>query len=302
MDDGSNDSSPMICERYSATDSRFRTIHKTNGGVSSARNAGIDLAKGEYLMFVDSDDALLPNALSAMTEGLNGEDMVLGGYITFIDSMPRNEIFPHHSRSWAGNEMNDFFESNIRHNCEMLDAPWAKLFRRKALGGLRFNENLSYAEDKLFVFSFMASSESVRTCSELVYGYHLRPGSLGSDLYSDRHIMQLRRFLPAYKDVLGQLSARYPDAMRLNRLYHEDLVGRYICRILNIFLTRRTSLLSEQFLGELYAMMDADRRLGLFSVRPGQILNIFVYRICSISVASMFYRTVASLVSLFRRR
>lgn len=56
VDDGSTDSSPLICDRYSATDPRFRTIHKKNGGVSSARNAGLDLAKGEFIMFVDSED------------------------------------------------------------------------------------------------------------------------------------------------------------------------------------------------------------------------------------------------------
>ena len=58
VDDGSTDSSPLTCDRYSSTDARFRTIHKPNGGVSSARNAGIDLAKGEYLMFVDSETSL----------------------------------------------------------------------------------------------------------------------------------------------------------------------------------------------------------------------------------------------------
>ena len=56
VDDGSTDSSPLICDRYSATDPRFRTLHKPNGGVSSARNAGLELAKGEYIMFLDSDD------------------------------------------------------------------------------------------------------------------------------------------------------------------------------------------------------------------------------------------------------
>ena len=80
VDDGSTDSSPMICDRYSATDPRFRTIHKPNGGVSSARNAGLCLAKGEYIMFLDSDDVLLPAALEDMMESLSGEDIVIGGY------------------------------------------------------------------------------------------------------------------------------------------------------------------------------------------------------------------------------
>ena len=74
VDDGSTDSSALICDRYSATDPRFRTVHKSNGGVSSARNAGLNLAKGEYIMFVDSDDALASDALEALTSKLNGED------------------------------------------------------------------------------------------------------------------------------------------------------------------------------------------------------------------------------------
>ena len=66
VDDGSTDSSPMICDRYSATDSRFRTIHKANGGVSSARNAGLDLAKGEYVILLScSRDCLARISLSA---------------------------------------------------------------------------------------------------------------------------------------------------------------------------------------------------------------------------------------------
>ena len=94
VDDGSSDSSPLICDRYSATDPRFRTIHKANGGVSSARNAGLNLAKGEYVMFVDSDDALLPDALERMFEEVVDEDIVIGGYTTYIGGIPGKEVLP----------------------------------------------------------------------------------------------------------------------------------------------------------------------------------------------------------------
>lgn len=302
VDDGSSDSSPMICDRYSATDPRFRTIHKANGGVSSARNAGIDLARGEYLMFVDSDDALLPGALKAMTDSLEGEDMVLGGYVTYIDSVPRKELNPPLARSWTGEDMNGFFDSHIRRNCEMLDAPWAKLFRRKAVAHMRFDERLDYAEDKLFVFSFLASCSSVRTCRDMVYAYHLRAGSLGSDVVSDRHLLRLRRFLPSYAAVLKRLEERYPQSRKLAGLYHRDLVGRYICRILNIFITRRTSLLTDDFLKEIYGMMDADAGLGVFSLRPGQVFNILIYRCCTPKTAVAVYKPVATVVSLFRHK
>lgn len=302
VDDGSSDASSLISDRYSSTDPRFRTIHKTNGGVSSARNAGIDLAKGEYLMFVDSDDALPPGAIKAMTEGLDGEDMVLGGYVTYIDSVPKKEMNPRETRTFGGSQMNEFFNSNIRKNCEMLDAPWAKLFRRKAVGALRFNEKLSYAEDKLFVFAFMASCSSVRSCKDMVYAYHLRRGSLGSDIVSDRHLMQLRRFLPAYSAVLNRLVERYPDCRSIAGLYHNDLVGRYICRILNIFFTRRSPLLTDDFLSELYSMMEKDSSLSVFSLRKGQVLNLMMFKYMSVRRAVKTYRFSSAVISFFRKR
>ena len=88
VDDGSTDSSPLICDRLSSTDSRFRTIHKSNGGVSSARNAGIALAQGEYVTFIDSDDILAPGALKALVEATAGSpDLVVGGFDIYQDEI-----------------------------------------------------------------------------------------------------------------------------------------------------------------------------------------------------------------------
>ena len=83
VDDGSTDSSSLICDRYSSTDPRFITLHQSNKGVSAARNAGKNMAQGEYLMFLDADDALLPYALDSLADSATGEDVVLGGYATF---------------------------------------------------------------------------------------------------------------------------------------------------------------------------------------------------------------------------
>ena len=66
VDDGSTDDSPQICDYYAKKDDRFRVIHKANGGLSSARNAGLDDAAGEYIAFVDSDDVILPDYLTIL--------------------------------------------------------------------------------------------------------------------------------------------------------------------------------------------------------------------------------------------
>lgn len=301
VDDGSTDSSPMICDRYSATDSRFRTIHKKNGGVSSARNAGLDLAKGEYVMFVDSDDALVPDSLEMMFDNLAGEDIAVGGYTVYIEGTPGREVLPRKNASYKGEDMNLFYDENIRRNCEMLDAPWSKIFRRKVIGDLRFCEELNYAEDKLFVFSFLAECSSAYTCSFPVYAYHIRAGSLGSDVRSDRHLIQLRRFLPMYAEVIDSLILRYPSNRKLNALYHKDVVGRYLCRILNLFMTTRTRLLTVDYLEWVYGMMDADKELRVFSVRTGQIFNVILYRIGKVKFSIGIYRFISRMVSLFRK-
>lgn len=299
VDDGSTDSSPLICERYSATDPRFRTVHKENGGVSSARNAGLDLAKGEFVMFVDSDDVLLPDALERMFENVLEEDMILGGFTAFIAGVPHKEVLPHYDRVYRGGEMTSFYQDNIRRNCEMLDAPWAKLFRRKTIGSLRFCDDLKYAEDKLFVFGFLTGCRSVRTCHVPVYGYYIRPGSLGSDLTSDSHLVQLRRFLPRYAVILSELSQTCPSSDKLLSLYHKDIVCRYVFRILNIFLRRRTSMLDEDYIGFVYDIMDKDPSLGILSVRAGQMLNVLLYKICRPKLTIRFYRFTSHLISVF---
>lgn len=302
VDDGSTDSSSLICDRYSATDPRFRTIHKPNGGVSSARNAGLNLAKGEYVMFVDSDDALAPGALNAMMASLGGEDLVVGGFIEYIGDIPHRNVAPDAVVSYSEENLTDFFEANVRRNCEMLDAPWAKMYRRKALADLRFNETLSYAEDKLFVFEFLTSCKSILTCSQTVYNYYLRPGSLGSDIRSDRHIVQLNSFLPLYADLLLKLNARFPSSEKVASLYHKDIVGRYVCRLLNILATRRTAFCNSEFIVGLYSLMREDKEIGVFSVRMGQIVNLMLFEIGSPSFTASVYRFTSGLVSCFKRK
>ena len=108
VDDGSTDSSPLICDRYSATSARFRTLHKPNAGVSSARNAGLDIAEGAYVMFVDSDDALAPGALSSMIKDVSGEDMLLGGYSVYVDGIPVKDVCPLRAASYCRDEMDGF--------------------------------------------------------------------------------------------------------------------------------------------------------------------------------------------------
>ena len=96
VDDGSTDSSGSICDAYADKDARVRVIHKSNGGVSSARNTGIQMAKGAYIFFVDSDDILEPEFLSEFSPLLaDGTDLALCGNVCFYpDGREETEHLP----------------------------------------------------------------------------------------------------------------------------------------------------------------------------------------------------------------
>ena len=302
VDDGSTDSSPLICDRYSATDPRFRTLHKPNGGVSSARNAGLELAKGEYVMFLDSDDAFLPYALDDLMDVVAGEDMVVAGYAAFMEGVPVKTVHPRATHSYKSSEYPQFFQDNIRRNCEMLDAPWAKLFKRKAIGATRFYDGLSYAEDKLFVFTVMSKCASIKAFAGDVYAYYMRPGTLGSDISSDKHLQQLYVFLPLYASVLETLVGRCPNTPKVLGLYRKDLIGRYICRVLNVYLTRKTKMLTADNVSVLYEMMSADKKLGIFSIRTGQIFNLLLYKLGKPGFTVAIYKFTSFVASIFRKK
>ncbi len=302
VDDGSTDASPLICDRYSGTDPRFITVHQKNSGVSAARNAGLNLAQGEYVMFLDSDDALLPYALDELMHNLNDEDVVIGGYGMFIENIPKKEVKPKETASYKGSDYPHFFQKNLLRNCEMLDSPWAKLFKRKVIGKTRFCEELTYAEDKLFVFEILAKSSSVMTVSAPVYGYYVRAGSLGSDISSDAHISKIKAFVPKYTSVISSLCQRCPSSTKLQRLYHNDVVGRYMCRILNQFAIRESEHLNEEFLSWVYEMMDADKHLGVFSLRAGQVPNMILYKMRKLSFSIKMYRFFYKTNRIFSRK
>ena len=302
VDDGSTDASSLICDRYSSTDPRFVTLHQPNKGVSAARNAGKNMAQGEYVMFLDADDALLPYALESLADSSTGEDIVVGGYAAFTCGVPSKEVKPKKSVSYKGEDYQKFFAENITRNCELLDAPWAKLFRTKAVRGISFNENLSYAEDKLFVFEALVKCRSARTVSQPVYAYYRRSGSLGSDLSSDKHISKLMQFLPEYIKLVSSLGDLCPSVDTVQKLYHKDVVGRYLCRILNIFATRKSELLNEETVSWVYSLMDADDKSGVFSLRFGQVPNMILYNIHKPSFSVKVYRFCAAVSSLFRKK
>ena len=155
IDDGSPDHSGEICDEYVALDIRVNAIHLSrNGGVSRARNKGLELAKGEWIVFVDADDYVHKDFLQHLLEHSEGQDLVVGGFCKFDSDVYEVFSFEHNMQLKA--------ESLLHFYSEKLDklimrTPWGKLFSRRVIDdhGLRFDPSLSLGEDTKFVFSFL---------------------------------------------------------------------------------------------------------------------------------------------------
>lgn len=160
VDDGSNDNSLKICQSYSLRDQRFRVFHKSNGGVSSARNVGIEQARGEYLYFIDSDDALFCNALEVLLSHMNdGIDLVFSGYVICdndgkeyaVRKKPLSVIVP-------VKKAFDILAYPQKYYIT-LGMPWINLFRKSIIwdNNIRYDERFSIYEDLLFLTKYMTA-------------------------------------------------------------------------------------------------------------------------------------------------
>ncbi len=181
VDDGSSDSSGQICDEWSVRDSRFKVIHTDNEGVSAARNRGLDLASGDYVFFVDSDDAIVPETLDRLVRvSDSGEyDIAASGY-TFIGPDGERDMYisPGHEPSiFPGEEI-------IRHMLTSGDTVWYtcwdKLIKRHLVDKLRF-EPMAH-EDFLFCTELYLNTSRIIFLNESLYRYYNRDGSLSKNI------------------------------------------------------------------------------------------------------------------------
>ena len=232
IDDGSKDGSGGICDEYAAKDNRIRVFHKENGGVSSARNLGLDNAKGEWIYFVDADDEIVPEALQTIFMGMDKQhDVVLCG---FEKCRENGEVVFRYN--------GDVFNKTLtKEECTYavfiydfygyyyLGWMWVWAFRKELIKnhGLRFSEQIQVKEDTLFVVQYVC--RCVKSCffsTKPIYRYY--EASTG--------IMQLskKRFEPKYvtsfkacMEIYHEIRSLYPANHPLSLLAKHTVWDRY---------------------------------------------------------------------------
>ncbi|WP_080843902.1 glycosyltransferase family 2 protein [Cytobacillus gottheilii] len=174
VDDGSTDRSLEICKNYQACDGRIKVIHKTNGGVSSARNVGLLSTNGKYISFVDSDDYLEPNCLSILYEALINNNCDIACSNIICESVNGKEL-----NILKYNESNVIFDVN--HYDMYNRSVYNKLFSSNCLktqyGPLLFDESLYYGEDALFTISAFSNAKNIIRLSNPLYHYVIHENS-----------------------------------------------------------------------------------------------------------------------------
>lgn len=168
IDDGSPDNSIDICKEFVDKDERFRLCRKNNGGVSSARNLGLDNARGEWIVFVDADDMLLPTFLENFNIG--AFDFCIGGYKNFGEN--EKVIIPSHTyKSYDNREIGQALKDICM--VPSILAPWGKVFKSSIIKehSIRFPVGMRNGEDIHFVLEYFSFCKSVEVFDSFNYRY-----------------------------------------------------------------------------------------------------------------------------------
>ena len=178
VDDGSSDRSGEICDQYVQTNTRIKVIHKQNGGLSSARNAGMQLAEGEYILFIDSDDWIDIDALSIIAGNLdNSIDILIFSFIYYFSS--DNQITNNISFLTYIDTTREYAEFVAQNRVYNQCIAWNKVYRKSFLtqNNCNFIEGILH-EDGPFFFNVMSYSGTIKIIDTPLYYY--RKNRLGA--------------------------------------------------------------------------------------------------------------------------
>lgn len=180
VDDGSPDSCPAMCDEFAKRDSRVVVIHKENGGLSDARNAGLDIARGKYICFVDSDDYIAPTMYEVLMKRIVSDksDLAVCEYVRVYDSgekLKNKQLHQKaHNKCYTSNE---FIADLFIHNSGAYVVAVNKLYHKNIFRKLRFPVGKQH-EDEFIIHHVIAQCKKISYIEDELYYYRQREGSI----------------------------------------------------------------------------------------------------------------------------
>lgn len=177
VDDGSPDDCGRICDDYAKGDNRIKVVHKVNGGLTSARNAGLDVAKGEWIMHVDGDDWIDPDMIESLIEAAQatGADLVFGDFTKYGPYAGYYKL-----PTWSS----DKIKSMSKYIAYMMTTIWGSIAKRSLYAdhSLKSPEGISYCEDFHLIVRLCHFAKKVVNVHRPFYHYRYRPTSIMSNM------------------------------------------------------------------------------------------------------------------------
>lgn len=225
IDDGSKDCSSSICDEYNKKYDFFKVIHQKNAGVSAARNAGIELATGKYIMFVDSDDYLSPLAIKIIfNEVVKEFDFAI--FLSYDIKNKKNNYIPElqkYQKTYNVN-LDSVYSAFLKLHSNV---PFAKLFFNKTIKNnqVKFPTDISLGEDLIFNLKMLRLSKCVNYIPEALYMHDESTDGLSK---KNRFIESVNDFDKMYKELL-----EFTETMKLNNSHRKEVIKSILQSVTN---------------------------------------------------------------------
>ena len=222
VDDGSTDRSGSMCDRWAERDERIHVIHQPNGGLSAARNTGLDAMHGELVMMVDSDDVLHPEAVAILLDTMRSyqADIAVGEYTPFegtAQQWHKGSNYPATVYDQTEAILAVFYQQRLTHSA------WGRLYRSSLFDGIRYPVG-RYYEDLAIIYPLLKKCTTVVKSDRPLYGYRQREQSI------------LAAFSPKRADVLDILEKLERQMLREEPKYLKSVRSRLLSAYFNILI------------------------------------------------------------------
>ncbi len=227
IDDGSTDHSSEICDKYAAKDSRIKVIHKENGGQSSARNTGLEIATGKYIGFVDSDDWISTDCfeyLYTLIEKFNA-DAVSADFVFAYENKPfsfQSDKNPKEKIIASAEDILCYYLKQDKMHGKNDFAVWGKLFKRELFHELRFPTSKIF-EDNIINFKLFQKCSRYVKSTKKIYAYFQRDISTTKSILTLKHLA----LIDVSKEMLTIAEKNYPECKKLHNLCKRKIAMSY---------------------------------------------------------------------------
>lgn len=232
IDDGSQDATALILDRYAKQDNRIRVVHIENAGPSKARNIAIDRAQGDWILFVDSDDWVDTNILSKLDLSITSPDIIFFGFKRYYEHAPQEVCIPNNYKT-EGEQVYSQLKELLNSKNEFFGYSVNKVYRRSIIEEhhIRFKEGLSVREDEAFALNYCLYINSIQVVAFAPYNYRILNDSLSHNKNRFRNYRLLIRTELGLLNLYPQVD--FKDAF-ISRIFTYYILSIIECINLNL--------------------------------------------------------------------